>query len=199
MFATSRNGVWLHDFAGFRRACGDRARNAGLELGVADAVLGDLQLGLGIVDLRLRGPQPLLRLVEQHLGGEALRQQGFLAVEGVAGLDQAAFCSRERGLGRPQGVQLILRVELGKHLVGLDAISDIGRSFDDAAADPEGERRFVLGADLAGEHDGFLRSALLGRDGANRPRFHRLGFGLPLAAAQHDRRNRDHAKYRHER
>jgi hypothetical protein len=73
----------LHDLAGFGRAGGDRAADAGLELGVADAVLGDVQLGLGVVELRLRRAQRLLRLVEQGLRRETLGQQGLLSVEGV--------------------------------------------------------------------------------------------------------------------
>ena len=38
-----------------------------LSCGVADAVLGDLQLCMGVIDLRLCRAQVLLRLIEQDL------------------------------------------------------------------------------------------------------------------------------------
>ncbi len=119
----------LDDFACLRHARGDRPCDPCFELGVADAVLGDVQLGLGIVELRLSRAQGLLRPVVQGLGREALGQQDLLLFEGVARLGQAAFGGRERRLGRPQGVQLVLRIELGEHLVGLDAVADVAQSF----------------------------------------------------------------------
>jgi hypothetical protein len=132
----------------------------------------------------------LLRLVEQGLSREALRQEDFLALEGVGRLDQATFRGRQRRLGRTQGVQFILRVELRQHLVWRDTIADIACSLDDAAADAEGERGFVLGADLSGQDDHFAGAALRGGDRADRPRLDRLGFGLLLATGNQQRNRR---------
>ena len=55
-----------------------------------------------------------------------LREQRLLAVEGIAS-PRVSWPSRrrQRGLGRAQGVQLVLRVEPGQDLAGLDAVADI--------------------------------------------------------------------------
>ena len=92
-----------------------------LELGEAHPVLGDVQLRFGVVDLRLRRAQRLLRLIELGLGREALRQQ-------VASGGRKCCCAStswpsrggQRRLRRAQRVQFVLRVELRQHLVGLD-------------------------------------------------------------------------------
>jgi hypothetical protein len=42
-------------------------------------------------------------------------------------------------LSRTERVQFVLRVEFRQHLIGCDAVADIARPFDDAAADAEGE------------------------------------------------------------
>ena len=191
--------VWpgLHDLAGFGGSRRDRAGDTRPQRRVAHAVLGDVQLRLGVVDVGLRRAQRLLGLVEQDLRGEALRQEGLLAIEGIARLHELAFRGRERGLCRAQGVQLVLRIELRQHLIGLDASADIDHSFDDAAADAEGQRRLVLGADLPGEHDRLAGAALLRSDRAHRPRLDGLGLGLAFAARQQaGRRNQNQTERR---
>jgi hypothetical protein len=124
-----------------------------------------------------------LRLVEQRLSREALRQKRALPVEGIACLDDAAFGGRQRGLGGAQRVQFVLRVEPGQYLVRLDPIADIHQPLEDPAADAERERRLVFGADLSGEHHGLGRAAQFGGYCADGPRDYCLLFVLGRAAA----------------
>jgi hypothetical protein len=79
----------LHYLAGFRGAAGDRAVQTRLELGIADAVLGDFDLGFGVIHRRPRRAQRLLGLIETRACGPALLQQRVLAVEMIGILFRA--------------------------------------------------------------------------------------------------------------
>jgi len=71
----------LHHLTGFRRAAGNRADQTSLELGIADAVLRDFDLGLGVIDRSLGCAQRLLGLIEIRACRPALLQQRLLAIE----------------------------------------------------------------------------------------------------------------------
>ena len=71
----------LHHLPGFRGTAGDRAVQARLELGIADAILCDFDLGFGVIHRRLRRAQRLLGLIEIRACRPALLQQRVLAVE----------------------------------------------------------------------------------------------------------------------
>src|SRR5262249_32951011 len=142
---------------------------------------------LRIVDTGLRGPQSLLRLVEQDLGGEAALEQRLLAIEVVADFHQLSLCRGKRRLGRPQGVELVLRVEPRQHLIRLDLFADVGAPSEDAAADTERQRGLVLGADLSRQNDLLANMPLLGGRGPNWARRRRIGLGSRLATGEQDR------------
>ncbi len=190
----ARDGVdhlpGLHDFAGFRRAAGDRAGHAGLELGVADAVLGDLDLRLGVVDRGLRAAQGLLRLFEIGAGRPALPQQGLLAVEDVGILLEPPLRARQRGARRAKRVQLVLRIEPRHDLVRRDAVTRIHRALDDPSADAEGQGDFLFRLDLSGQDDGLAEAALFDDDRADGARRRLVLRGLALAAGEQQRERR---------
>ena len=71
-----------------RRPRGDRAGDIGPELRVAHPVLGDMQLRLGVIHLRLRRAQVLLGLIEQNPCRKSSVHQLALAVEIIARLNQ---------------------------------------------------------------------------------------------------------------
>ena len=98
---------------------------------------------LAAVLLRLQG------LVEARPGGEALRHQLLLALEGVARRVDLAPRGVEGGLRGAERVLLGLRVEPGDDLAGRDAVADIDRPLGDAPADAERQRDVLLGLDLA--------------------------------------------------
>ena len=143
----------LHDLTRFRRAAGDRAVQAGLKLRVADAVLSDFDLGLGVIHCRLCRAQCLLGLVEIGAGRPALLQQGFLAIEMIGILLQPRLGSRQRGARGAKRVQLVLRIELSHHLLRLDAVTRIHRALDDPTADTEGKGDLLFRLDLSSQDD----------------------------------------------
>jgi hypothetical protein len=73
------------------------------------------------------------------------------------------------GTRRLQGALLILGVKTRHHLSGFDAVTDIHRALDQAAADPEREVDFGLGLNRPGK--GHASTAGTVRDGnrAHRP------------------------------
>ena len=77
----------LNHFSGFCAARSDDARGIRHQLGVAEIVLGDLELGLSVIDLSLRRTHRLEGRIVIGPGGEALPEQPVLPIESVAGLD----------------------------------------------------------------------------------------------------------------
>ncbi len=158
----------LDDLAGLGAARGDRAGAVGMELGPAQPVLGDVELGLGGVDPRLDRLQRLARLVVADPGRPAVPQQGLLALVVVRGLDQLPLGGRELGARRAQGVLVVLGVEPGDDLTGIDLIADVHQPLDQPPADAEPEVDLVLRLDGAGQRDGLAAAQLLDRHDANR-------------------------------
>ena len=115
----------------FAERRGDGTLQPRLELGIADAVLGDLDLGLGIIYSCLRRPQSLLSLVEIDPRRPTLLQQGLLAIKMVGILLQPTLGGGKRSTCRAQPIQFILRIELGQYLIGRDAIAGIRQAFHD--------------------------------------------------------------------
>jgi hypothetical protein len=77
-----------------------------------------------------------------------------------------------------------LRVEFRQDLVWLDAIANVGQSFDNATADAKGERRLVFGHDLSGQYDQLADVTLLDCDRPNRARLGSLDLCIWLTARE---------------
>ena len=161
-----------------------------LEHREAHAVAGDLELGLGVVDLRLRVAQVQLCLVVLGSGREALRQKLLLALIGVAGVAELGLRGGESGPRRAQGILLVLGIQLGEDLVRLHLVADIDEPVDHPARDPEGEGNLVLSLDMT--RQGHCLAGLLLRDHnrADRAELGHLGRSLPVAACQYECENR---------
>ena len=125
----------LNHLTGFGEARGNRALDIGPKFGEAYPVLSDVQLRGRVVDPRLRRLQSLLRRIEDRARCEAALHQVVLAVEIVLRLRHLGLGGGERGLRRAQPVELVLRIELGQHLIGLDLIADLALPLDDPSAD----------------------------------------------------------------
>ena len=113
----------LHDGSGARSDCGHDARRVRLELGEAHEIVRRLELRLRGVDLGLRGVHGLARLIVVGAGRPALPQQRVLAFESVGRLGQRRLRRGQRGLGGAQRVLLVLRLEAGDDLPGLDPVA----------------------------------------------------------------------------
>jgi len=114
----------------------------------------------------------------------------LLTLELVGVLLQAPLRGRERRPRRAQRVQFVLRVELRQHLIRRDPVAYARRPLEHPPADAEGERRFLLRQDLAGENDRLTELALLCDHDANRVRRRSLGRRLALAARGDERKRR---------
>ena len=112
----------LHHLPRLRRRRDDNAAGIDMQLGIAHAVLGGLLLRLGGIELGARGFQRLLRLLELRTRCHVSRQQRPLAVEVALGLNELRLRGGDRGLRRAQGIQFVLRFELGDDLPRLDVI-----------------------------------------------------------------------------
>src|SRR6202158_4180836 len=141
----------LNDFPGAGTECRYDARRVRLEFGEAHLILCDLKLGLGRIDLRLGGVQPLRSDLEIGAGGPPLTKQRLLTVEMTARLGQLPLCAREARLRLPQCVQLVLGFELRQDLSGLYPISQLAAVLDQPAWDPECQGYFVFRFDAAGK------------------------------------------------
>ena len=78
-----------------------------------------------------------------------------------------------------------MRIELGHHLVGRDAITPIYRALDDPATDPEGESDFLFRLDLSCQNNCLAQAALFDDDRAHRARGRRLFGDIALATGEH--------------
>src|SRR4029434_590492 len=130
--------------AGLSAYCCYGTARIGDELGVAQAVLGDVYLRLCGIYLRLSGLEDRGKAVELGFGNEALRQQGLIALVVVPGLDQLRPGSGQACARRLQGVLLVVGIERGDNLAGLDNTADIHVPLDHPAIDAEGEVDFGL-------------------------------------------------------
>ena len=118
---------------------------------IGKPVAGGCRLAAGAFDRTFRDAQRLLGKVVFAPGGETLRQQRLLPLEGGRGLRQLRFRRRQVGLGRAQIRLLLLLVQPGDDLVLRDMLADLDQPLGDAAADAEGEVAEVARGDLAGE------------------------------------------------
>ena len=162
----------------------DRALAVRLEHGEAHAVAGDLELGLGVVDLRLRVAQVQLCLVVLGSGREALRQKLLLALIGVAGVAELGLRGGESGPRRAQAILLVLGIQLGEDLVRLHLVADIDEPVDHPARDPEGERNLLLGLDVTRQGHRLAGLLLCDHNRADGAEIGQLGRGLPVAGCQ---------------
>src|SRR6516225_11941087 len=108
---------------------------------------------------------------------------------------QSSIGSSKRGARGTKRVQFVLRIELGHHLVRLDAITPIHQALDDPAADSEGESDFLFRLNLPCKDDRLAQAALFGDDRAHGTRRRRLLGDLALATGEYqDERRRGHEK-----
>ena len=163
----------LHHFAGLRRGRGHDAGGIRVQRGVAHPVLGSLQLRLRDVDLSPRRFLLLLRLLELGARRDAGGEQRLLTLEVACGLGDSCLGRHEIGLRRTQSVLLVLRLDPGYQLSGLDAIADIHRPFDQPSSKAEGQTRLGFGLDAPGIGDGLADLPLHDGHGANRTNFRR--------------------------
>lgn len=119
----------LHDLSGFRASCCDRARCICLEFSEAQPVTGKLQLGFGVIDARLCGLQPFLRMIELGSARNPSLQQASLSFEIITRLGQLSLGSRKIGLSRTKAVLLVLRVQFGQQLPSLNSVTDVDQPF----------------------------------------------------------------------
>jgi len=94
----------LHHLAGLSSPGYDGAGGVRLELCVAHPIFGNLQSGFGVFNLRLRGLDSSLGLVEQDLGRIFSRQERLFAREVIAGFPQPSLRRNQSGLSRTQSV-----------------------------------------------------------------------------------------------
>ena len=116
----------LNDLAGGWTCRGDLARRVGSEFGETHEIVGDTQLGLRRLDLRLGGLLCLRRHIEIGARGPPLCQQRLLTFVVVACLRQLALRGRKGRLRLPQRVQLVLRFQSRQQLPGLNPITNLG-------------------------------------------------------------------------
>ena len=177
----------LHHLAGLRAGRDHGAGRIHPQFGVADPVLGGLQLRLGGIELRPRGLQRRLGLFELRTRGDVPGQKRFLTLEDVLRLVQPRLGRGHARLRGAQGIELIVRFELGHDLSRLDMIADIDRPLDHPARDPKSQTRLVLRLDAAGKGDGFADVALHDGHGPHRTNLRRGGIGFGLAGCEQGR------------
>ena len=105
--------------------------------------------------------------VELGFRDEALREQGLVALVVVPGLDQLRPGGGQAGARRLQGVLLVVGIERGDNLAGLDSIADIDVALEHPPVDAEGEVDFGLRLNVAGHRDRFAAGRFLDGHDAN--------------------------------
>ena len=154
------------------------------QFGVADPILGSLQLRFGGIELRPRGLQRRLGLLELRARGDVSGKKRLLTVEVALRLVQLSLGRRNARLRGAQGIQLVLRLELGHDLSGLDVIADIDGAFDHPSGYAKGQTCFVFRLDAAGIGDGLADLALHHGHRPHRTNLRRGSIGLRLAGRQ---------------
>ena len=156
-----------------------------LQFGVAHPILGGLQLRFGGIELGPRGLQRLLGLLELRARGDVSGEQRPLTLEvALAPRFELRLGRRNARLRGAQGIELVLRLELGHDLSGLDVIADIDGAFDHPSGDAKGQTCFVFRLDTAGIGDGLADLALHHGHRPHRTNLRRGGVGLRLAGRQ---------------
>ena len=92
---------------------------------------------------------------------------------------------REIGLGRAQGIHLVLRLEAGEHLTRLNPIPELEVVFEDAACDAETQGHYVHCLDAPGEYGRAANLALLDRHCPNRTGVRRNRFDVGLTGSEY--------------
>ena len=184
----------LHHLARFRAAGGYRSGGIGLQHRVAHPVGGDSHLHFAVIDLRLRRAQCLLGQIELGSRRVALRQQCPLPFERRTRLGQLRLRRRQARLGRAQRVHLVLRIQSGEFLSGLDLVADIDEPLGHPPADAECHRRLVFRLDMPGQHDRLAGILWLGRHRSHRARLGDRSLFFRSASCQPDRHSRQQPK-----
>ena len=108
------------------------------------------ELRLRLLQLRLRGFQGGFAALQFGAADEILVFQRLVALEiggGQVAVGGGGGDLRARSIG---GQPVILRIELGQHLPGLDMLAEFGLALDELAADPKTQPRLDLRADFTG-------------------------------------------------
>ena len=137
-----------------RRGGGDDTVEVGAKLGVAELLLGLVEVRPGARDAGLRGLAGLLGGVVLRLGGDVLLEQRALAGLGRGGILEAGGRAGQVGLRRPHRQLVGERVERGQALPLPDDVAHIDVTADDAPEHPKAEVGLVPGLDGSGETHG---------------------------------------------
>src|SRR5208283_5453836 len=123
----------LHHLTGLETARGNHARGAGAELGVAERIVRRAQLSLRGLKGAFGAAQRFLRLIEGHLGGETVDEQGLLPIKVRLCYAQLGLRRSFRG-GRGINIGLLLgRIEPRQDVASIDVGADIDKAREDAA------------------------------------------------------------------
>ena len=177
----------LHDLARLRAAGSYRSGGIRLQHGVAHPVGGDSDLHFAVIDLRLRRPQRFLGQIELGAWRMALRQKGPLSLERRTRLGQLRVRRSQARLSGAQRVHLVLRIQSGEFLSGLDLVADVDEPLGHPPANAECHRRLVLRLDMPGQHNLLAGILRLSRHGS-----HRAWFGNRCLLFRSARRHRQH-------
>jgi uncharacterized MnhB-related membrane protein len=141
------------------------------------AVVGFVAYGLLLALVWVRLDAVDVALTEAAIGG----------LSGILRLVQPRLRRGHARLRGAQGIELIVRFQLGHHLSRLDMIADVDRPLDHSARDPKSQTCLVLGLDAAGKRDGFADVALHDGHGPHRTNLRRGGVGFGLAGCEQGR------------
>ena len=147
-----------HDLTRVGAGRGDDAVVGRNELGVAELVLGDAEIGFGRLDGRLGALQRLQRVIILGMCGEALAEQDAEALFLGRRLGERGLGGIEIGLGGGHLVLVVDGAELGELLALLDDGADVDIARDEPAADLEADLADIARLDAAGalRHQGEL-------------------------------------------
>ena len=139
----------MHVLARFGADGGDHAVEIGLELGVAELVAGQVEIGLGGGEPGLGGAQIAQRGVVGRLRRPAVLQELGLARLGTPCFDEHGLGRCDLRFGRAQAVLKVLRVERGQRVALSDRRADIDAAGEHLARDAERQIALVARLDLA--------------------------------------------------
>ena len=139
------------DFPGLGLAHGDHAIGGRAQLAVRGLVASHLQLGAGRVHLSLgRDGGGVLRIHGRAADQLLVGQRREARAIGAGATEFCFSCSELRAGSAGAGLQ-IAGVQGRQHVALLHVVADIDPALDQLSGDPERQRAFLTGADLAGQ------------------------------------------------
>ena len=129
----------------------DHAVGIGLELGIVELAVGEIEGALGALEPPFGLVLRRLLAIEVGDRGLAARLQRGIALEVGGGLGKTRGRRGELSLGALELQLQVLRIEPRHDVAGLYPVADIDDAADDLAGDPEAEVRLVAGAHHADE------------------------------------------------